>query len=420
VTPPAQDAAAAAVDLGSLAAISDAVESGLGLPEVVRAAARALDASLVLIDRSSSVLAVAARSTADERALMANAPGVTVHELRVGDVVVGRLRLRGRTGEPPAAFLRVVTTLIASEVERLRAPDRASEAAQAAFVAAIMRRQVTDRGDIVARAGELGLDLSGGGAVVVVRAHRYAPADDDWRGRVLSAAERAARSSAPGSLAALLEAHAGDSSPVAVLLPAADEQVVSRVAEAVARELSAGLHGFTFAVGHSRVAADPIDLYRAGHEALLAANVAEARPADEGAAPAALAFEDTGAYRLLLPAMSEDPAELERFYEETVAPLVAYDDQYETDLVQTLETFLDADGNVAGTAQRLFTHRHTVRYRLERVRDLTGLDVASTDGRERLGLGLKAMRVLGIASPQGPATEAGASGGRVRREQKDR
>jgi sugar diacid utilization regulator len=420
VTPPAQDAAAAAVDLGSLAAISDAVESGLGLPEVVRAAARALDASLVLIDRSSSVLAVAARSTADERALMANAPGVSVHELRVGDAVVGRLRLRGRTGEPSVAFLRVVTTLIASEVERLRAPDRASEAAQEAFVAAIMRRKVTDRGDIVARGGELGLDLSKGGAVVVVRAHHYAPADEDWRGRVLSAAERAARSSAPGSLAALLDPHAGDSPPVAVLLPAGEEAAVARVAEAISRELAASLHGFTFAVGHSRVAADPVDLYRAGHEALLAANVAEARPTDEGAGLAALAFEDTGAYRLLLPAMSEDPAELQRFYEETVAPLVAYDDQYETDLVQTLETFLDADGNVAGTAQRLFTHRHTIRYRLERVRDLTGLDVASTDGRERLGLGLKAMRVLGIASPQGPATEAGAGGGRVRREQKDR
>jgi hypothetical protein len=109
--------------------------------------------------------------------------------------------------------------------------------------------------------------------------------------------------------------------------------------------------------------------------------------------------------------MSEDPAELERFYTETVQPLVAYDAQYETDLVQTLETFLECDGNVAGTAQRLYTHRHTVRYRLERVRDLSGLDVGSTDGRERLGLGLKAMRVLGIASPQGPASEAGAGAG---------
>ena len=78
--------------------MSDAVESGLGLPEVVRAAARALDASLVLIDRSSSVLAVAARSTADERSLMRDAEGVETHELRVGDAVVGRLRLRARGG----------------------------------------------------------------------------------------------------------------------------------------------------------------------------------------------------------------------------------------------------------------------------------------------------------------------------------
>ena len=84
-----------------------------------------------------------------------------------------------------------------------------------------------------------------------------------------------------------------------------------------------------------------------------------------------LAFEATGAYRLLLPAMSEDPGELQRFYAETVEPLVAYDDQYETDLVQTLETFLECDGNVANTAQRLFTHRHTIRYRLERVRELS-------------------------------------------------
>ena len=410
MTPPAQDAASAAVDLGALAAISDAVESGLGLPEVVRAAARALDASLVLIDRSSSVLAVAARSSADERALMAIAAGVSVHELRVGDTVVGRLRLRGRTGEPPAAFLRVVTTLIASEVERLRAPDRASEAAQAAFFTAVMRRKVTDRGDIVARGGELGIDLGAGGAVVVVRAHRLTPADDDWRGRVLAAAERAARESAPGSLAAVV-----DPGHVVVLLPAESDPDVRRVSAAIARELRSSLHGFTFAVGHSRVAADPVDLYRAGNEALLAANVAEG-----GREDTVLAFEETGAYRLLLPAMSEDPAELQRFFAETVEPLVTYDEQYDTDLVQTLETFLDADANVAGTAARLFTHRHTIRYRLERVRDLTGLDVASTDGREKLGLGLKAMRVLGIAAPRGPATETGAEGGRVPREPRDR
>src|SRR5215213_11932250 len=178
--------AGAALDLDALGAITDAVESGRGLPDVVRAAARALDASLVLIDRSSVVLAVAARSSADERALLADAAGVETQELRVGDAVVGRLRLRGRSGEPSAALLRLVTTLIASEVERLRAPERASEAAQEAFLRAVLHRRVTDRADIVARAAELGVELEGGAAVIVVRARHLAPADEDWRARVLA------------------------------------------------------------------------------------------------------------------------------------------------------------------------------------------------------------------------------------------
>jgi DNA-binding PucR family transcriptional regulator len=174
--------------------------------------------------------------------------------------------------------------------------------------------------------------------------------------------------------------------------------------------MEAALPGYTLALGRSRIAGDPGELPRAAGEALLAANVAQGSP---GAC--SLAFDETGAYRLLLPAMSENPEELQRFFAETVEPLASYDEQYETDLMLTLETFLDADGNVAGTAQRLFTHRHTVYYRLERIRELSGLDVASSDGREKLSLGLKAMRVLGISTSAGPATEAGASAGRVPR-----
>ena len=68
---------------------------------------------------------------------------------------------------------------------------------------------------------------------------------------------------------------------------------------------------------------------------------------------------------------------------------------------------------MAATYKQLFTHRHTIRYRLERVKELTGLDVNSTDGRERLGLGLKAMRVLGVRAPSAPVFEPGAESGRV-------
>ncbi|MEX2413390.1 MAG: helix-turn-helix domain-containing protein, partial [Thermoleophilaceae bacterium] len=195
-----------------------------------------------------------------------------------------------------------------------------------------------------------------------------------------------------------------------ILVPGKGPDPGSRVAHSVEGELQAGLTGYHVTVALSRPTADPVDLHRAGAEALLAANVAAAR------GETLLAFDETGAYRLLLPAMSEDPSELERFQEETVAPLVEYDAQYETELVRTLETFLAADGSVARTAERLFTHRHTIRYRLDRVRELSGLDVGSTDGRERLSLGLKAMRVLGISPPGGPAHEPGTSAGRIPRD----
>jgi sugar diacid utilization regulator len=405
-----------APDLGALEAITEAVAAGAGLPEVVRAAARALDASLVLIDRTSVVLAVAARSPAEEQALLRDAEGVTRVELRVADAVVGQLRLRGREqghDGPPAALLRLVTTLIASEVERVRGPERASEAAAAAFLHAVLAREIRNRDDLVARGNELGIALDRGGSIVVVRAHPRTPTDDDWRARLLALSERAARSIAPGAIAA--PARHGDGDEVIVLVPDADGDAGRRVAATVLRELEANLSGFAFAVGRSRAALDPVDLPRAGDEALLAANVVEGDP-DE----ALLGYDDTGTYQLLLPHM-RDPAELRRFYDETVSKIVSYDEQYETsDLVGTLETFLECDGNVNATAARLFTHRHTVRYRFERVREITGLDVASTDGREKLSFGLKAMRVLGIAAPRGPATERGVEGGRVRREPVDR
>jgi sugar diacid utilization regulator len=310
---------------------------------------------------------------------------------------------------------------------RAPAPPPATEAAVGDFLGDLLARRITDRENIVARAGELGCDLAVGASVIVVRARPQGPEEGDWRARVLTVAERGARGVQRSALAALAKAGWGrhgkgpneEASPRAerelvILSPGADAAASKRTATAVVRELEAALPGFTIRVARSRHAADPADLHRAGAEALLAANVAEARGLTE------LSFEETGAYRLLLPAMSEDPTELEGFFDETVAPLVAYDEQYETELVRTLETFLDADANVAGTAERLFTHRHTIRYRLERVKELTSLDVGSTDGRERLSLGLKAMRVLGIVPPGGPLQEKGTEAGRVPKERKDR
>jgi sugar diacid utilization regulator len=396
-------------DLAALDAITEAVESGAGLPEVVRAAGKALEASLAVTDAWGATLAVAARSPAEERALLSQGEGVSSIPLRVADAVVGTLHMRAKTA-PSASMQRLLVTMIASEVERVRAPERVSETAAADFMGALLRRELTEREELVAQARALSLEVADGASVIVARAHPQTPTDEGWRARVRAVAERGARAVVSRSIAALSERDGTVGAEVLLLVPGGEEAQAERAAEAVLRELEAALAGYTFAIGRSRIAEDPVDLPRAVSEALLAANVAQG-----GSDGPALAFEQTGAYRLLLSAMSENPAELQRFYAETVEPLVAYDEQYETDLMRTLETFLEADGNVAGTAQRLFTHRHTIYYRLERVRDLSGLDVSSSDGREKLSLGLKSMRVLGISSAGGPALEAGAEGGRVPR-----
>jgi sugar diacid utilization regulator len=360
-------------------------------------------------DAWGATLAVAARSPAEERALLAKGQGVSSAPLRVADTTVGTLHMRAKT-EPSDSMRRLLLTMIASEVERVRAPERVSESAAADFLRSILRRELIDRDALMERARSLSLEIDDGACMIVARAHPQAPTDEGWRGRVRAVAERGARAVVNRSIAALSEREGVTAAEVLVLVPGADESAGARAGEAILAEMEAALPGFNFALGRSRVTEDPAELPRAASEALLAANVAE------GASDrAALAFEETGAYRLLLSTMSENPSELQRFYAETVEPLVAYDEQYETDLLRTLETFLEADGNVAGTAQRLFTHRHTIYYRLERVRELSGLDVSSSDGREKLSLGLKAMRVLGIASVVGPASEAGASGGRVPR-----
>ena len=222
-------------DPGLLDALSEAVESGAGLPAVARAAARLLDASVALIDRSSAVLAVAGASPDQEQKLLSGGEGVTAVELRVADSAVGELRYRAKA-PPDPAIARMVTTLLALELERSRSPEWESEEVASAFVAAVLDREVTDRGDIVARAAELGADLDRGAGVLMLRAAPRAAQTGEWRERVLTLALRALRPLAPGSLA--IAATGGEAAAeVVAIVPAEDEERLARAAAGLAREL---------------------------------------------------------------------------------------------------------------------------------------------------------------------------------------
>ena len=102
--------------LEALDEVSDAVESGAGLPAVARAAGRALEASVIVLDSGSSVLAVACASPDDERAVMAGEAGTETVALRVAEAEVGSLRYRPRGEQPPGALLRLVANLLGLEL----------------------------------------------------------------------------------------------------------------------------------------------------------------------------------------------------------------------------------------------------------------------------------------------------------------
>lgn len=97
-------------------------------------------------------------------------------------------------------------------------------------------------------------------------------------------------------------------------------------------------------------------------------------------------FEKLGVYRLIYAA--EHLPELRTFQDEALAPLIAYDRAHGAELIRTLEAFFAANCSPKEAASMLHVHRNTVLYRLERIADITGLDLNASDVRLRLHLAL--------------------------------
>jgi DNA-binding PucR family transcriptional regulator len=97
-------------------------------------------------------------------------------------------------------------------------------------------------------------------------------------------------------------------------------------------------------------------------------------------------FERLGVYRLIYAA--EHLPELDTFQAEALGPLIAYDQAHGAELIKTLEAFFTANCSPKEAATLLHVHRNTVLYRLERITEITGLDLNASDVRLRLHLAL--------------------------------
>jgi PucR family transcriptional regulator, purine catabolism regulatory protein len=124
------------------------------------------------------------------------------------------------------------------------------------------------------------------------------------------------------------------------------------------------------------------DSYREATQALsMSIRLHEQRP---------LHFGDLSVYRLLF--QLESNPELEAFCSEMLGPLLDYAGS--GDLLVTLEAFCERLGNLSQTAEKLFIHRNTLLYRMERIAQLTGRDMNNPDTRLAVHLALKVRKML--------------------------
>jgi hypothetical protein len=252
--------------------------------------------------------------------------------------------------------LRLVTVAALTEIALAQARAAPADGAGGAtLLGALATGEALGREEVVRRAARAGCDLRGGAVALCCELHVERPhhvaalVRDDW----------------PGALAE----HVAER--LYALLPAREGPGAWALAERLAR------HG---PVGVAPECPDPAGLGRA----LASAGLALDLPGSDGP-PWPVARADDGAVRA--------------HYEATVAPVVRYDTVYDTDLMDTLSMVAEGGQDAATVAADLGVPAHRVRYRLDKVRELSGLDAGVAAERRLLALGVRCWRVLAPALP---------------------
>ncbi len=396
---------------------------GAGLDALLGAYARMTGTRGLLFDLHGEVVAAApgAGAVLRPRAVWAEIqslrPEGNEFSMSLSDEIGSRSLLPILVGGSPAAFLVIhredrpepfhqvvvhhLATAIALELAKAQAVARTERRLVGDFLDALLEGELS--GDETRRRLRfLGLGQSPAVAVLVARADPDPPGNPLGVPRTPPASERtpAAADGATEALRRLVEdrlsrkpgpyvASVHDDLVVA-LFEAGDPAAARATAEAVAEGVLA--RGVAARFGLGTPASDPPALRRTYQEArfaLAAAATVDVAPATSRVA----SVEDLGSHRLLL-ALQEDAA-LEALSRGLLAPLRAYDQRQHGDLVASLRTFLEHNGNWEAAARALGVHRHTLRYRIRRVAELTGRDLESAADRVEFWLALQAADVLG-------------------------
>jgi purine catabolism regulator len=378
---------------GGLRQIAEALSDAIGRPVAIVDAAGAVQtgsAGSEIIGRAGRVLPLPdsphARDDGHPTALRVGERALTVQPIRVGSERFGALVLLGEAGalgEGGVEAIEYAATVAALRQVQARAVAEADRRFQAICLEELVTGHV-DRTVLGERAVAFSWDLRPSRAVVIARleeigdqpfARAAGTPDESSARRRLAEATRVAL----GRSAIIWER----SAEVAALAVAGSSTAELRdLGERVRDEARRAVPDVLVGVGVGRSVADPLTLATSWTEARRALEIGRW---GSGAGSVTL-YGDLGVDRLIV---GLPEAELVEFASSLLGPLIAHDERHRTDLVGTLEVYLETR-NAALAARRLFVHYNTLKNRLRLIDELVG-PVSSDPGRA-LGLGL-ALRV---------------------------
>lgn len=309
--------------------------------------------------------------------------------LKVEKRVAGYLSLIDNTGEL-SDFDQLILTygadVCAIELAKTKAIASAVEQARGDWVQMWLSGTPADDDLLTTRAQQAGFDATSIYMVVVFRAITKTGASLPLESLISLVRDDLARRQ--------INAAVGQYVDVIVLLYPLENPLQTQRARQMIEEVRAQLAARTpsglVAAGISRPANGLVSLrdsYREARDAMSIAN-------ELGDQENTTFYGDLKLYQFLLSIKDRNLEQLKRFYDESLQPLVEHDEKKQGDLIRTLNGFFDANGNLAQAATKLDVHRNTLVYRLERISELTGLNLDDADNRLILHLALKVQRVL--------------------------
>ena len=139
-------------------------------------------------------------------------------------------------------------------------------------------------------------------------------------------------------------------------------------------------------------ASRPAPLGRLRHSYHEARCALEASALANGSSPKVASYRDLGAFQLLLSLQDDDALRL--YCDSVLGPLEDASGEYGDELIRSLEAFIEQNGQWERAARELYCHRHTLRYRIKRVEQLTGRDLGSARDRIEFWLALRGRELV--------------------------